>query len=107
MYWVVFVTAWAVVGLDLLAGERSLPGTVAGIWVAGQAVGLALQTLGVGVKASAFWVYWANSPDGGIDGDWTRRGVWLVHDLLEHFSLLQHDMMPRGRAVQAQRDEHR
>lgn len=92
--WVVCVfTAWAVVGLDLQSGQRTALGTLAGIWLAMQAIGFGLSTLGVGIPDRKFWRACADAPDGGINNLPNRRVAWVLHGILDHFSLIQY---PKG-----------
>ena len=85
--WVVlFFTTWAFV---LSPGELTLGKVVAGCWLIAQAVGFGLQRIGVGVSEGAFWHFFADSQDGGINHTGRRRLAWFCHAVLDHFSLIQ------------------
>lgn len=92
--WLVcFLTAWAIVGLDVIAGHRTWIGTLAGIWLALQAIGFGLSRLGIGIPDREFWRTCADAPDGGIDNLPNRQVAWFIYGLLDHFSLIQY---PKG-----------
>jgi hypothetical protein len=91
MYWILFCAAWSVLGLDLLHGERTMAGNVAGIWLLAQTIGLGLQKLHIGISEKRFWNFWADAKDGGINSAQRRNWVWFWFEVLSHFSLLQHD----------------
>lgn len=91
MLWILcLLLAWAIVGLDVQSGHRTALGTLAGIWLALQAVGFGLSKLRIGIPDREFWRTCADAPDGGIDNLPNRRVAWFIHGLLDHFSLIQY-----------------
>ncbi len=99
MYAVIFCTALAMVGMDLLHGERTIIGSVAALWLVVQALGLALHKLHIGISERRFWRFWTDEPDGGIDSSNRRRWAWFWYEVLSHLSLLQYDTGVHGKLV--------
>ena len=99
IYAVLFSTAWAMVGIDLLHGQRTIVGSAAGVWLVTQAIGLALQKLKIGIPERRFWQFWADSRDGGIDHAKRRRWAWFCYEVLSHLFLLQYERGVHGKLV--------
>lgn len=84
------VTALFVVFSGLYGGHRTFLTPIFSVWLGLQATGFALSKLHIGIDNGKFWKFFADAEDGGIDNIQRRRIAWLLHGLLDHFSLIQY-----------------
>lgn len=95
----IVLAALALVTRDLLLEQRTIAGTVAGIWLAARILATALQLLKLGLSEHRFWSFFADAPDGAINSIPRRRLAWCCYNILTYCNLLEHDVRPAARVI--------